>query len=69
MLLLAALTACTVLENPASEEVLDAQLEAFTVDHSGEGAEGLLAIEGEGADLSITAPVAFSFPVLAYDSA
>ena len=60
MLLLAALNACTTLENPAPEEVLDAQLEALTVDHSGQGAEGLLAVEGEGADFAITAPAEFT---------
>lgn len=59
MLIALALAACTVLENPASEEVLGAQLEALQVDNAGQGAEGLLAIEGEGADFAITSPADF----------
>ncbi|MSQ00984.1 MAG: hypothetical protein EXR71_03700 [Myxococcales bacterium] len=51
------------LESPASPEVLDAQLEAFSVNHLGEEpgvASGALSIEGEGADFNITAPIAFT---------
>lgn len=60
MVLFAALIACTALENPAAQEVLDAQLEALVVNTSGEGGEGLLTIEGEGADFVITTPAEFT---------